>query len=74
MQDTKLLMRNRNEGVFYLEYIVRRSLLDRRQDITSVEIFVRETKPNECLISTSLGLENKDLSDEIISEINQSLS
>ena len=70
----KIIDEDRNEGVFYLEYIVRRSLLDRRQDITSVEIFVRETKSNECLISTSLGLENKDLSDEIISEINQSLS
>ena len=59
---------------FILEYIVRRSLLDRREDITSVEILVKETNLNECLISTSLGSENKDLSDEIISEINQSLS
>ncbi|MEK9606986.1 MAG: outer membrane protein assembly factor BamC [Gammaproteobacteria bacterium] len=70
----KIIDEDRNEGVFYLEYIVRRSLLDRRQDITSVEILVKETKSNECLIFTSLGLENKDLSDEIISEINQSLS
>jgi len=70
----KIIDEDRNEGVFYLEYIVRRSLLDRREDITSVEILVKETNPNECLISTSLGLENKDLSDEIISEINQSLS
>jgi len=70
----KIIDEDRNEGVFYLEYIVRRSLLDRRQDITSVEILVKETNSNECLISTSLGLENKDLSDEIISEINQSLS
>ena len=70
----KIIDEDRNEGVFYLEYIVRRSLLDRRQDITSVEILVKETNSNECLISTSLGLENKDLSNEIISEINQSLS
>ena len=70
----KIIDEDRNEGVFYLEYIVRRSLLDRRQDITSVEILVKETNSNECLISTSLSLENKDLSDEIISEINQSLS
>ena len=70
----KIIDEDRNEGVFYLEYKVRRSLLDRRQDITSVEILVKETKSNECLIFTSLGLENKDLSDEIISEINQSLS
>ena len=70
----KIIDEDRNEGVFYLEYIVRRSLLDRREDITSVEILVKETNSNECLISTSLGLENKDLSDEIISEINQSLS
>ena len=70
----KIIDEDRNEGVFYLEYIVRRSLLDRRQDITTVEILVKETNSNECLISTSLGLENKDLSNEIISEINQSLS
>ena len=70
----KIIDEDRNEGVFYLEYIVRRSLLDRRQDITSVEILVKETNSNECLISTSLGLENKDLSNEIISEINQYLS
>ena len=70
----KIIDEDRNEGVFYLEYIVRRSLLDRRQDITSVEILVKEMNSNECLISTSLGSENKDLSDEIISEINQSLS
>ena len=70
----KIIDEDRNEGVFYLEYIVRRSLLDRRQDITSVEILVKEMNSNECLISTNLGLENKDLSNEIISEINQSLS
>ena len=70
----KIIDEDRNEGKFYLEYIVRRSLLDRRQDITSVEILVEEMNSNECLISTSLGAENKDLSNEIISEINQSLS
>ena len=70
----KIIDEDRNEGIFYLEYIVRRSLLDRRQDITSVEILVKEMNSNECLISTNLGLENKDLSNEIISEINQSLS
>ena len=65
---------NRNEGKFYLEYSVRRSLLDRRPDITSVEIIVKELSSKECLISTSLDVENLDLSEEIISQINQSLS
>jgi uncharacterized lipoprotein len=70
----KIIDEDRNEGKFYLEYNVRRSLLDRRKDITSVEILIEEMNSNECLISTSLGAENKELSNEIISEINQSLS
>ena len=53
---------------------MKRSLLDRRPDITSVEILVKELSSKECLISTNLDTENLDLSDEIISQINQSLS
>ena len=60
--------------VDYLEYSLKRSLLDRRADITSVEIIVKELSSQECLISTSLDTENLDLSEEIISQINQSLS
>jgi len=70
----KIIDEDRNEGKFYLEYLVRRSLLDRRPNITSVEIIVRELSSKECLISTSLDAENLDLSEEIISQINQSLS
>ena len=70
----KIIDEDRNEGKFYLEYSVRRSLLDRRPDITSVEIIVKELSSKECLISTSLDVENLDLSEEIISQINQSLS
>ncbi len=70
----KILDEDRNEGKFYLEYSLRRSLLDRRPDITSVEIIVKELNSKECLISTSLDKENLDLSEEIISQINQSLS
>ncbi|MDA9724684.1 outer membrane protein assembly factor BamC [Gammaproteobacteria bacterium] len=70
----KIIDENRNEGKFYLEYSVRRSLLDRRPDITSVEIIVKELSSKECLISTNLDVENLDLSEEIISQINQSLS
>tara|TARA_B100000575_G_C23139660_1_gene662911 strand:+ start:4207 stop:5178 length:972 start_codon:yes stop_codon:yes gene_type:complete len=70
----KIKDEDRNEGKFYLEYSVKRSLLDRRPDITSVEIIVKELSSKECLISTSLDTENLDLSEEIISQINQSLS
>ena len=70
----EIIDEDRNEGKFYLEYSVRRSLLDRRPDITSVEIIVKELSSKECLISTSLDVENLDLSEEIISQINQSLS
>ena len=70
----KIIDEDRNEGKFYLEYSVRRSLLDRRPNITSVEIIVKELSSKECLISTSLDVENLDLSEEIISQINQSLS
>ena len=59
---------------FYLEYSLKRSLLDRRPDITRIEINVNELSPKECIISTGLDEENKDLSEEIISQINQSLS
>ena len=70
----KILDENRDEGRFYLEYSVNRSLLDRRPNISSVEIIVEELSSKECLISTNLDEENMDLSDEIISQINQSLS
>tara|TARA_B100001057_G_scaffold348965_2_gene350341 strand:- start:2887 stop:3858 length:972 start_codon:yes stop_codon:yes gene_type:complete len=70
----KIIDEDRNEGKFYLEYSVKRSLLDRRPDITSVEILVKELSSKECLISTNLDTENLDLSEEIISQINQSLS
>ena len=70
----KILDEDRNEGKFYLEYSLKRSLLDRRSDITSVEIIVKELNSKECLISTSLDVDNQDLSEEIISQINQSLS
>tara|TARA_Y100000591_G_scaffold295375_1_gene284634 strand:- start:217 stop:1182 length:966 start_codon:yes stop_codon:yes gene_type:complete len=70
----KIIDEDRNEGKFYLEYSLRRSLLDRRPDITSVEILVKELSSKECLISTNLDKENQDLSEEIISQINQSLS
>jgi uncharacterized lipoprotein len=70
----KIIDEDRNEGKFYLEYSIKRSLLDRRPDISGVEIIVEELSSKECLISTSLDVENLDLSDEIISQINQSLS
>tara|TARA_B100001559_G_scaffold7401_1_gene6615 strand:+ start:7987 stop:8922 length:936 start_codon:yes stop_codon:yes gene_type:complete len=70
----KIIDEDRNEGKFYLEYSIKRSLLDRRPDVTGVEIIVEELSSKECLISTSLDVENLDLSDEIISQINQSLS
>ena len=70
----KIIDEDRNEGKFYLEYSLKRSLLDRRPDITRIEINVNELSPKECIISTGLDEENKDLSEEIISQINQSLS
>tara|TARA_Y100000022_G_scaffold171399_1_gene157852 strand:- start:48 stop:1016 length:969 start_codon:yes stop_codon:yes gene_type:complete len=70
----KIIDEDRNEGKFYLEYFIRRSLLDSRPDITSIEIIVKELSSKECLISTNLDVENIDLSEEIISQINQSLS
>ncbi len=70
----EIIDEDRNEGKFYLKYSLRRSLLDRRPDITSVEIIVKELNSKECLISTSLDAENQDLSEDIISQINQSLS
>ena len=70
----KIIDEDRNQGKFYLEYSLKRSLLDRRADITSVEIIVKELSSKECLISTNLDKENLDLSEEIISQINQSLS
>ena len=73
-EEDKIIDENRNEGKFYLEYSLRRSLFDRRPDITSVEIIVKELNSKECQISTNLDVENLDISEEIISQINQSLS
>ena len=70
----KIIDEDRNEGKFYLEYSVRRSLLDRRPNISGVEILVKELSSKECSISTSLDTENMEISEEIISQINQSLS
>jgi len=70
----KIVDEDRNKGKFYLEYSVRRSLLDRRPSILGVEIIVKEISSKECLIFTNLDTENFDLSEEIISQINQSLS
>jgi len=67
----KIIDEDRNDGKFYLEYSLKRSLLDRRPDITGVEIIVKEIGSKECLIYTSLDTENIDLSEEIISQINQ---
>ena len=65
---------DRNEGKFYLEYSLKRSLFDRRPDITKVEIIIEQLNSKECLISTNLDSENLEVSEEIISQINQSLS
>ena len=65
---------DRNAGKFYLEYRLRRSILNRTSSISQIQIMVSEINPNECIISTDLLDENQEISDEIISQINQALS
>lgn len=70
----KILDENRNEGKFYLEYSFKRTLLNRGPSISQVQVSVKELNSEECLISTDLDLENQEISEEIISQINQALS
>ena len=65
---------DRNEGKFYLKYEVDRSIFNQSPSISSVQILVSESKKGECIISTNLGIENIDISEEIISQINQALT
>ena len=65
---------DRNSGKFYLEYESRRSIFSRTPSLSKVEIQVSEKDKDECIISTDLGIENLDISEEIISQINQALS
>ena len=70
----KILDEDRNEGKFYLEYSFKRTLLNRGPSISQVQVSVKELNSEECLISTDLDLENQEISEEIISQINQALS
>ncbi len=70
----KIIDEDRNTGKFYLEYILRRSILNRKPSLSEVEILVKEINSNECVISINLDKENLDISQEIISQINQALS
>ena len=70
----KILDEDRNAGKFYLEYIVKRSILSRIPSLSEVEVFVKEVSSDECIISTNLNEDNLDISQDIISQINQALS
>ena len=70
----KILDEDRNTGKFYLEYIVKRSILSRIPSLSEVEVFVKEVSSDECIISTNLNEDNLDISQDIISQINQALS
>ena len=70
----KIIDEDRNTGKFYLEYILRRSILNRKPSLSEVEIIVKEINSNECVISINLDKENLEISQEIISQINQALS
>ena len=70
----KILDEDRNTGKFYLEYIVKRSILSRTPSLSEVEVFVKEVSSDECIISTNLNEDNLDISQDIISQINQALS
>lgn len=70
----KILDEDRNEGKFYLEYSFKRTLLNRGPSISQVQVSVKELNSEECLISTDLDVENQEISEEIISQINQALS
>ena len=70
----KIIDEDRNEGKFYLEYEIRRSIFNRSPSFSNVQVLVSESKKGECTISTNLGEENIDISEDIISQINQALS
>tara|TARA_B100000927_G_scaffold39780_1_gene28487 strand:- start:126 stop:1091 length:966 start_codon:yes stop_codon:yes gene_type:complete len=70
----KIIDEDRNEGKFYLEYENRRSIFNRTPSFSNVQVLVSESKKGECTISTNLGEENIDISEDIISQINQALS
>ena len=70
----KILDEDRNTGKFYLEYIFKRSILSRTPSLSEVEVSVKEVNSNECIISTNLNEDNLDISQDIISQINQALS
>lgn len=65
---------NRDEGKFFLEVKRNRTILDRGPDTKEVELIIKELKPNECLIFTNLDSEDIEISEDIISQINQALS
>jgi len=70
----KVLDEDRITGKFYLEYIVKRPFLSRKPALSEVQVFVKEVDINECNISINLNEDNLDISQEIISQINQALS
>ena len=70
----KILDEDRNTGKFYLEYIIKRSILSRTPSLSEVVISVKEVSSDECIISTNLNEDNLDISQDIISQINQALS
>ena len=70
----KIIDEDRNTGKFYLEYIFKRSILSRTPSLSEVEVFVKEVSSEECIISTNLNEDNLDISQDIISQINQALS
>ena len=70
----KIIDEDRNTGKFYLEYIFKRSILSRTPSLSEVEVFVKEVSSEECIISTNLNEDNLDVSQDIISQINQALS
>ena len=70
----KILDEDRITGKFYLEYIVKRSILSRKSSLSEVEVLVKEVSSDECIISTNLNEDNLDISQDIISQINQALS
>jgi uncharacterized lipoprotein len=70
----KIIDEDRNEGKFYLEYEIRKSIFNQSPSLSNVQVLVSESKKGECTISTNLGLENIDISEDIISQINQALT
>ncbi|MDC3046001.1 outer membrane protein assembly factor BamC [Gammaproteobacteria bacterium] len=70
----KILDEDRNTGKFYLEYIFKRSILSRTPSLSEVVVSVKEVSSDECIISTNLNEDNLDISQDIISQINQALS